>query len=841
MTIVFTLLISAICLGLLFWLWVSRIPTAYAWDPNSHDKMTLFALNLLAQEETKTLLGWVLHLSRHDPAGKFFKHSIESQIRRGSVEEDMNSYLLTRVSFTHGGVDALEGANGGYHFFNPKRTEGPGLTDPTFFLTLLGKRASGCASPMPSAVERAFISSVTTFIDGGWEGWLRDKIWLSHTTNWHLDNEYRNYSVGNASSYYRVGYSHLGFYAIGRTAHLLQDMAVPAHVRDDAHPGGQPEKAGFDPSDPMEQYADLQDKAVAESQDHLHKWAFDPERVYDSSQSPIFVAGQGIWLNNREQFTAPTPELFQRLSEITHDNHYSYNTIPGNANSHDPNQTALRPLARTGPVDWQKCCPSSDGLLEIFRHLLSEAQTTCLEFAKDIRNLVNPSEWDRPMAAKYQALMARIPALSDPLKAIKSRTGPYQNIVGMSPYYHFPADVLPALIAGLTGLYQEIKPIGEELGSSVHRIAQSFAGRYELMNLPGLLAACKTAASPRPPAADRDYRTEAIIRQWIETFPDTQVLSTIFDVRVMPWSSLFQEIKNNGPCCLDEDLIREQWLRTQPYGVGFTAILLSTWFAMQFDPSGDPGLVTWQNKDAGDAKTKPVLEPLADTVNSAALTVDKAATIGVAHRLPLAIDLAVEITLLEEGTDPEVWEEGVELEVTWGRSRSERFIKLLGFDTPENIFYTGPGTAGGTVDPGIGHEWFKRENYTAQSLRSYVMREGQEGLTWLVQNLGRPVLRGKDDQAASNTSLTLTPPAADPYNLENMLRLPLARGIWTREYSEMGGVTREQESDPEWFPQLELLRDDPTARKKICAGFLRLAPRTPNPVAAAPGSPPGDT
>jgi hypothetical protein len=836
MKILFVILILAVGLGLVLSRVARKIPTAYAWDPNSHDKMTLFALNLLEQEEKKTLLGWVLHLSRHDPVGKLFKHGIESQIRRGSVEEDMNSYLLTRVTYSHGGLDTLEGANGGYHFFNPKRTDGQGLTDPTFFLTLLGKIASCCASPMPSAVERAFISSVTNIKDAGWEGWAASKYGETPSSSWHLDNEYRNYSVQNASSYYRLGYSHLGFYAIGRIAHLLQDMAVPAHVRDDAHPGGAVEKAGFDPSDPLEQYADLQDKAVAESETHLHKWAFDPDRLYDSSQSPIFSASQGIWLALSEELSAPTPELFKRLSGITYDNHYSYNTIPGNANSHNPDQTAIKPLVRTDKVDWQKCSPSSDGLLEVFREFLSEAQTICLELAKDIRNLGNPSDWDRPKAVKYQGLMAKIPALSDPIKSVKLRTWKYQDIVGLGPKYHFPAPSLPAMISGLDGLYNEIRPIGDELGSIIHRTAQSFVNRYELMDLPGLLAAFEKAESPRPPEADRDHRTEAIIRNWIDAFPDHQVLCKIFDVRVMPWSSLFQEIKNNGPCCLSEELIREQWLRTQPYGVGFTAILLSSWFERQFHTMGGHGLVTWQNKDAGDSQTKPVIEPLAGELNSSAMTADKAATIGMAHRLPLALDLAVEITLLEEGTDTEVWEEGVELELTWGRSRTDNFIKLLGFDMPENIFYPEPGTAGGTVDPGIGHDWFKRKNCFAENLRSYVMQEGREGLTWFIQNLGPLVFCGKENDSSSKTATTIHPLAADPYNLEAMLRLPLARGIWSREYSEMGGISREDELNAEKFPPLELFGDDASTNKKICAGFLRLVARTPNSQKPAPGS-----
>ena len=50
-------------------------------------------------------------------------------MRRGSVEEDMNSYPLPRDGFTGISVgsvqiigsmmDSLEGANGAYHFFNP--------------------------------------------------------------------------------------------------------------------------------------------------------------------------------------------------------------------------------------------------------------------------------------------------------------------------------------------------------------------------------------------------------------------------------------------------------------------------------------------------------------------------------------------------------------------------------------------------------------------------------------------------------------------------------------------------------------------------------------------------
>ena len=167
------------------------------------------------------------------------------------------------------------------------------------------------------------------------------------------------------------------FYAIGRVCHLLQ-TTWPSQPTFGTTPirAGVLKSRGADPSDPLEFYADLHDVPVGGWPDAPHKWAFDPKRVYASAHQRIFKDGKNVWWTYQKDFAIPNNSLFAKLSELTYNRYYSYNTIPGNANSHDPINPEVKPLALTAPVDWQKCAPNTDALYELCRRFSKRPETS---------------------------------------------------------------------------------------------------------------------------------------------------------------------------------------------------------------------------------------------------------------------------------------------------------------------------------------------------------------------------------------------------------------------------------------------------------------------------------
>lgn len=249
------LVLLAVLLAAAWWVrWAHRIPVAYAWDPQSHEKMLCHSLDILRASAAPTLLGWVLKVEQDRSQGQW---SCVLEMRRGSIEEDMNSDAFFGATFQFwanpnnatGYLIDTRGANGNYHFHNPflkdigKQT---GLSDIKTGLSDINWKTAVIAGinraecPAPSAVERAFSASPVDF------GLL--------PVPWHFDSEYRNYTYADAGNYFQAGNLMLAFYSLGRVCHLLHDMAVPAHVRNDAHLG-----ALGDPSDPLEWLAEALD------------------------------------------------------------------------------------------------------------------------------------------------------------------------------------------------------------------------------------------------------------------------------------------------------------------------------------------------------------------------------------------------------------------------------------------------------------------------------------------------------------------------------------------------------------------------------------------------------
>ena len=112
-----------LCLAAFLFYWGRRIPVAWAWYPQTHEKITCFAMDLLKAQQRPTLLAWVLR-----QAGLKMGVWVNAlQMRRGSIEEDMNSSVFIEVpeptDLTTRPVDR-SGANGGYHFYNPVSKKG---------------------------------------------------------------------------------------------------------------------------------------------------------------------------------------------------------------------------------------------------------------------------------------------------------------------------------------------------------------------------------------------------------------------------------------------------------------------------------------------------------------------------------------------------------------------------------------------------------------------------------------------------------------------------------------------------------------------------------------------
>jgi hypothetical protein len=808
--------------------WARAVPVAYAWDPNSHDKITSHALTVLETDSWPTLLGWVLSRSRTpSDLAHHFKRAIESQIRRGAVEEDMNSYLLTRAPYEFGEYDTLEGANGGYHFFNPLFEgpgKGPGLSDTTVWLIILGKLGSGAQSPMPSAIQRAFDSPFSD-ADPGWEigpaltNWDLGDL---HIRAWHLDKEERNYSVGDAGRYYKAGYSHLSFYSIGRVCHLLQDMAVPAHVRNDAHPGGMVQKFGCDPSDPLEVYADGLDKPDGGFQDSPapHKWAFSWTREYPSAGA-AFENGKAEWDLMRtasDGSESAIRSLFLRLARDTHTTNYSYNTIPGNANSHGPSSPDATPvIVESGhAIDWKHCGPSIDACCLLLRVLAQDAWTV-------VERQINR----QPAAAwiardRLVALERTLSTFFKTLNSLRKRSDA-PVIVGIGPTLAVPLDVFKRMTGLVDEVHAGIAPMREPLDAEWQQTGYfasdkterdeqrqalaRFLERYEQIDMASLVA-----------ASDSHSDVAAILQDWLTNHQNlpgvTRAYSTwdpLFDdaiadsipqglmTTVVNW---MRESYLNGPFCLTHEIIDRQWKERQARAVAHTASLLASWFSAQFTKL--PATDVWLNKDTGEASIKPTISP-SKIVEGTTDTVDasKVALIGIANHLPVPVDMTIEFEILPEGTDEDLLKDGVELHIERGRLR--------------------PGSIGGEVG----------EDSVAGAIAAYLDAVGSRQ-PWGTEEL-EAVALGNGSESSGPTKAVRTVTAVDPYNLEALMRLRMARGAWSPDSTDMGGITRAVEGDSTKFPFLWVSPNEGQGSpERLSASFLRIVPKARVPESAAP-------
>lgn len=642
-TLVVTLFFAAALVG--FVRWVRSIPTARAWYPESHDKMTCYALDILQQSGRKTLFGWVLGHIRNskDP----YREYVEDQLRRASIDEDMYSHTINvfsklglfvsfssnLVSMTLVGralflglkyaarkglerVEALEGANGGYHFYNPHSQNAvKGLSEPVWVALMVNALSLGDTTrPMPSAVDRAFEP-------GG---------------SWGFDNEARNYCYGDANRYYRDGYAHLAFYALGRVGHLLQDMCVPAHVRDDSH-FGIPYVEG---ADPLEHYAGDKDWRWHKATPGKIRWGFDPDRLYSSTGDPIFDAAQGDWENERTGHVNQSKELFEELARWAYAEYYSYGTIPGNADSHNPDNTDVAPLFRTRAVDWSKADPNVPAMWEVLKLFAWHAGQTYR---------VRPKFFTAPTVDHARLLADINRFLADPtfyksefVEFLENFRTLERDIARTEIDLRFSQPEQLAILLSDKTSEEFLTPEERSWRASWFWLRATFS-----IIDPHLIDAARAGVGKSYPE---------IMQDWVDRADQPAMVKAFAGL--------------NGPCYLNPRRIAEQYVQTQQRGIAFTAHLFANWFESLYEPSGEPrGIGVWRNQNATDNAQEPPLVVAAPLTNNGETRVDAVATIGVANHFPMNLDLTVEFELIDDDDDED--DDGgddgdVVLELEWG-------------------------------------------------------------------------------------------------------------------------------------------------------------------------------
>lgn len=624
--------------------WARSIPAARAWYPETHDKITCHALDVLHQTDRKTLFGWVLSKLR-DKRTEAIEH-VEWQLRRGSIDEDMYSHTLnvltklgTLASVALGllpgasiagragmlalkelakrglyGIEALEGANGGYHFYNPfSRNSVKGLSEPVWVAVAINALSLGDTSrPMPSAVDRAFQT-------GG---------------AWKFDNENRNYTYDDASRYFRDGYAHLAFYTMGRVGHLLHDMAVPSHVRDDSH-FGIPYVEG---SDPLEYYAGGVDWTGDPHAPGSVRWGFDPNRIYSPAGSATFADAFSDYPGARTANRGKAQELFEELARWAHATYYSYGTIPGNADSHDPNDTDVAPLARSGAVDWTKCQPSPEAMRQALERIAFNARKTYeLRPGFLLPPKVNHTALLGTLTGALTGAATSSAALLEFVETL--RTLIFDIARTEIDLGYTQPERLTVLIDRRTG-ENFLTPEERAWRTSWFWLQDV----YPAIDPPLVDAARALGGSP----------VEAVMKAWIDA-ADQQVMFRLFD-------------GFHGPCDLDAGEIQQQYAATVRNSIVSNACLLANWFESMYSPANGPrGVGIWRNRDTQNTGDHPELLAVEPLTNGCGTHVANVATIGVTNHFPVAMDLMFEFELVDDEEDEADEAEEIELELDWGQ------------------------------------------------------------------------------------------------------------------------------------------------------------------------------
>jgi hypothetical protein len=296
---------------------------AFAWDDSRvHPWITQQALRLLKDHHYASYLEAIY--VTENPGGD------EGRIGRiaSAVGMPGTSTMAGDLPVVYGSiVEDNPATNGQYHFYNPKAqvrdgtgarglglNSGWSLPDAQSTLGGVGKLLWNVLTPKSleypttpySAVDRAAQDSVG------------------------LDDEESHHTWRWAEDFYRRGDWVRSYTVLGRVCHLLADMAVPAHVRNDNHLG---QYAANFVDNPLE-YANGLVFGTSRYEGLFPQATYD---VLQKGMEPFESYTYGLVLQGRAPTTSEPPIMrpnwlafFRDLAMRTHTSWYSENTIPGN-------------------------------------------------------------------------------------------------------------------------------------------------------------------------------------------------------------------------------------------------------------------------------------------------------------------------------------------------------------------------------------------------------------------------------------------------------------------------------------------------------------------------------
>jgi hypothetical protein len=713
-------------------------PTAHAWNPNSHDKMTSYSMGLLQISEIPTLLGWVFQncgkngntfTTRFTPSVFFcnnesrLNQTLINELRRGSIDEDMSSdiwrnrrvifgipymaitggdseksvlekirmgieeitNIRNRLGYASNGPipshewdkinQSFEGTNGLYHFYNPTiiGENRSGLSEPTETGNLVLKelQIECIKSVMPSALARATEER-------------------SGSNDWCLDKENRNYTINDAIKYFNIGYYHLAFYSVGRLLHLLQDMAVPAHVRNDSHGN-----MGDDNPEPLEYFADYMDhnehiipyRGDPIAYDYVNdentskpgpRWEYKRDSYYDSNDNMeqwTRARGNLKFLLEKKRFQK-YEDMFKNLASLTHDSDYSFGTIPGNADSHRPDSVSDKDTWFVSSFEeehFRRCRVNVDSLVDVFLLLYNEMEYIYGCYLADYSLLMESGQEPTP-DWNYEGLTRAGFRSKEFVKF-----GSFSEMVE-----HFRSVMAYLPLDQIKELYKKWKIANNSTKIS---IIEDFEQRWSYLNIDDLTKYLGDDSVFLQDNEPNQNRIDAM-KKWLLSHPDTIKLTSAFqkppsdDLIFKPSPSRNFHKGFHGPFCLANDhdevkpekglpdkpdfdeIIRKQWIDRESDAMGYSAYFLALWFESQFHPGKDGevirGIGIWQNQNSPKAdELPPLLGELLPEVNEndswefCETSGLSAVTIGIVNHLPVSVDLNLDVSVSLQGSDGE--------------------------------------------------------------------------------------------------------------------------------------------------------------------------------------------
>ncbi len=161
--------------------------------------------------------------------------------------------------------------------------------------------------------------------------------------------------------------------------------------------------------------------------------------------------------------------------------------------------------------------------------------------------------------------------------------------------------------------------------------------------------------------------------------------------------------------------------------------------------------------------------------------------------------MEIELVEDEEYTDPDLLETGVELELVWDLLRAQN-LESAGFwkEFPKT-----------------------NDHFLSNDLKAYLAQGSASRGNWQPEDLDGITLGGKEGVRKQNVPLG----ELAPYNLLTLCKYPLPRGLWSSKETEMGGITREDEQNPELFQPLGVSETGQKQNQLISAAILRRCPQ----------------